>query len=217
MLKTSPKVKGTVGLMWGPLNQDFKRDYLAMIEFSRRYVCEATETIKEVDGSVSWHPSGRNEIAEKAEGDWILYLDTDHRFQADLLIRLLNEMELSGSDIVSGLYLNKHKDSGHVPVALVKDLDGPGLINLTSWKKGQRHLKVDMVGGGVLLIKNKVLRRIKKELGVNPFDLIDGLSEDYSFCRRCAELGIEITLCPQVESHHTVSHVLSARDFGFEK
>lgn len=217
MLKTSPKVKGTVGLMWGPLDQAFKRDYLAMLEFSCRYVCGPDEYLKEVDGSVSWHPSGRNEIVEKAEGDWLFMSDTDHRFQPDLLIRLLNEMELSGADVVSGLYLNKHKGSGHCPVALVKDSNGTGLVNLSSWKKGQRHLKVDMVGGGVLLVKNKVFKRIRKELNANPFDLIEGLSEDYSFCQRCTQLGIDIILCPQVESHHTVQHVLSARDFNFEK
>jgi GT2 family glycosyltransferase len=215
VLKTSPKVKGTVGLMWGPLEQGFKRDYLAMMEFSRRYICGPDEYLKEVDGSVSWHPIGRNEIAEKAEGLWTFYLDTDHRFQSDVLIRLLNEMELSGADVVSGLYLNKHKASGHAPVALVQD--GERLVQLTSWPKGTRHLKVACVGGGCLLVKNSVFKRLRKHYGDGPFDLVSGLSEDYSFCKKCNDIGIDIILCPQVESHHTLQHVLSARDFNFEK
>lgn len=217
MLKTSPKVKGTVGLMWGDLNQNFKRDYLALMEFSRRYICGPGETLKEVDGSVSWHPLGRNEIVEKSEGDWLFCLDTDHRFQPDLLIRLLHEMELSGADVVSGLYLNKHPGSGHVPVALVKDPESDNLVQLTSWPKGTRHLKVATVGGGCLLVKRKVFSKLRKQFGDGPFDLVGNLSEDYSFCKKCGDLGIDIVLCPQVECHHTTAHVLSAKDFNFEK
>lgn len=215
-LTTSPKAKGTIGLMWGPLEQSFKRDYLAMMEFSRRYICGPNEYLKEVDGSVSWHPIGRNEIVEKSEGEWLLMLDTDHRFQPDLLIRLLNEMELSGAEVVSGLYLNKHKASGHAPVALVSDERG-GLVNLSSWPRGTRHLKVACVGGGCLLIKRSVFRKLQKHYNDKPFDLVGNLSEDYSFCKKCTDIGIDIVLCPQVESHHCVPHVLSARDFNFEK
>lgn len=216
MLVTSKTYAGTVGMMWGSINMDFKRSYLNMMEFSRRYVCGPDERIKEVDGSVSWHPIGRNEIVEKSEGDWLFMTDTDHIFQSDLLIRLLNEMELSGADIVSGLYLNKHKASGHAPVALVSDEQG-GLVNLSSWPRGTRHLKVACVGGGCLLIKRNVFRKLQKHYNDKPFDLVGNLSEDYSFCKKCTDIGIDIVLCPQVESHHTVSHVLSARDFNFEK
>ena len=216
MLVTSKTYAGTVGMMWGSINMDFKRSYLNMMEFSRRYVCGPDERIKEVDGSVSWHPIGRNEIAEKSEGGWLLYLDTDHIFQSDLLIRLLNEMELSGAEVVSGLYLNKHKASGHAPVALVSDERG-GLVNLSSWPRGTRHLKVACVGGGCLLIKRSVFRKLQKHYNDKPFDLVGNLSEDYSFCKKCTDIGIDIVLCPQVESHHCVPHVLSARDFNFEK
>jgi GT2 family glycosyltransferase len=215
MLKTSPKAIGSVGLMWGSLGQEYKRCYLEMMEFNRRYICGPNEYIKEVDGSVSWHPIGRNEIAEKSEGLWTFYCDTDQVYKPDLLIRLLNEMELSGADVVSGLYLNKHKASGHVPVALVAE--GDKMVQLTSWPKGTRHLKVAAVGGGCLLVKNSVFRKLRKQFGDGPFDLVGGLSEDYSFCKKCTDIGIDIVLCPQVESHHTIAHVLSARDFNFEK
>ena len=215
MLKTSPKAIGSVGLMWGSLGQEYKRCYLEMMEFNRRYICGPNEYIKEVDGSVSWHPIGRNEIAEKSEGLWTFYCDTDQVYKPDLLIRLLNEMELSGADVVSGLYLNKHKASGHVPVALVAE--GDKMVQLTSWPKGTRHLKVAAVGGGGLLVKNSVFRKLRKQFGDGPFDLVGGLSEDYSFCKKCTDIGIDIVLCPQVESHHTIAHVLSARDFNFEK
>lgn len=216
MLRTSSRIIGTVGTMWGSLPQSFARSYRDMMTVSRRYLCKLDENIKEVDGSVSWHPIGRNEIVEKSEGDWLFMTDTDHIFQSDLLIRLLNEMELSGAEVVSGLYLNKHKASGHAPVALVSDERG-GLVNLSSWPRGTRHLKVACVGGGCLLIKRSVFRKLQKHYNDKPFDLVGNLSEDYSFCKKCTDIGIDIVLCPQVESHHTVPHVLSARDFNFEK
>lgn len=211
------KCIGTVAVMWGSWPQNFARCYKDMMELSRRYLCGPNEYIKEVDGSVSWHPSGRNEIVEKAEGEWLLSLDNDHVYAPDLLIRLLNEMKLSGGEVLSGLYLNKHKASGHVPVVLVKSENSDNLVQLTSWPKGTRHLSVAAVGGGCLLVKNRVFSRLRKHYGDNPFDLVPGLSEDYSFCKKCTDLGIEIILCPQIEAHHTIAHVLSARDFNFEK
>lgn len=216
MLKTSPKCKGTLAVMWGPWSQQFARDYKNLVEFSNRYICKPGEYIKQVDGSVSWHPIGRNEIADKSEGEWLLSLDNDHTFSCDLLARMLNEMELSGAEVVSGLYLNKHPQSGHVPVALVRDEQG-GLVNLSSWPRGTRHLKVATVGGGCLLVKRSVFKKLKKHYSDGPFDLVGNLSEDYSFCKKCTDIGIDIVLCPQIECHHTTAHVLSAKDFNFEK
>lgn len=213
---TKYKCIGTVAVMWGSWPQSFSRCYKDMMELSRRYLCGPNEYIKEVDGSVSWHPIGRNEIVEKSEGDWLLSLDNDHVFTPDLLIRLLNEMKLSGAEVVSGIYLNKHPQSGHAPVALVSD-ERSGLVNLSSWPRGTRHLKVACVGGGCLLIKRSVFKKLRKHYNDQPFDLVGNLSEDYSFCKKCTDIGIDIVLCPQVESHHCVSHILSARDFNFEK
>lgn len=205
------KCKGTVAAMWGGWPQNFSKSYKDMMAYSRRYLLAPGEEIKEVDASVSWHESARNELVEKTEGDWLFSLDTDHVFAPDLLERLLREMRLSGADVVSGLYLNKSPNTGHCPVA-VKD----GKV-LNSWPKGTRHLPVDLVGGGCLLVKSFVFKKIRKELDQNPFDLIQGMSEDYSFCKRCEMLGIPIILCPQIECHHTVPHLLSAKDFNFEK
>ena len=214
---TKYKCIGTVAVMWGSWPQSFARCYKDLMALTNRYLCGPNEYIKEVDGSVSWHPLGRNEIVEKSEGEWLFSLDNDHVYAPDLLIRLLHEMELSGADVVSGLYLNKHPGSGHVPVALVKDPESDNLVQLTSWPKGTRHLKIATVGGGCLLVKRKVFSKLRKQFGDGPFDLVGNLSEDYSFCKKCGDLGIDIVLCPQVECHHTTAHVLSAKDFNFEK
>ncbi len=205
------KVLGTVGAMWGGWPQNFSRSYKDMLAYSRRYIASPGEEIREVDASVSWHESARNELVEKTEGEWLFSLDTDHVFAPDLLERLLREMKNTGAAVVSGLYLNKSPRTHHCPVAVK---DGKPL---TEWPKGTRHLPVELVGGGCLLVKSFVFKKIQKELGEKPFDLRPGFSEDYSFCKRCWELGIPIILCPQIECHHTVPHLLSAKDFNFEK
>jgi GT2 family glycosyltransferase len=74
-------------------------------------------------------------------------------------------------------------------------------------------LEVGAVGAGALLVKRNVFQRIKKELGEAPFQITEGLSEDYSFCRRCRILGIPITLALNVEAHHVTRNVLSVVDY----
>lgn len=211
------KAIGTVGTMFGSWPQFFARSYKDLMTYNNRYLVDPGEYIKEADASVSWHSSGRNELVEKAEGEWLFSLDCDHVYAPDLLDRLLREMRLSGASVVSGLYLNKHPGSGHVPVALVPNQKTGQLDQLVSWPKNCRHLPVATVGGGCLLVKTEVFRKIMSHYKEKPFDLLPGLSEDYSFCKRCTDLGIPIILCPQVECHHTVNHVLSAKDFNFEK
>lgn len=210
------KCIGTIGTMFGDWPKQFAKSYKDFMAFNNRYLCGPNEYIKEVEATVSWHSSGRNELVEKTEGEWLFQLDTDHIFHPDLLYRLLNEQSLGFHPIISGLYLNKHPGSGHVPVANVKREDG-SLAQLTEWPRGARQIPVANVGGGCLLVKTYVFNKIRSEFKEMPFDLVQGLSEDYSFCKKASDLGFPITLCPQIECHHYTPHVLSKRDFNFEK
>lgn len=213
---TKWKCIGTIGTMFGDWPKQFAKSYKDFMAFNNRYICKPGEYIKEVEATVSWHASGRNELVEKTEGDWLFQLDTDHIFAPDLLWRLMKEAERGFNPIISGLYLNKHPQSGHVPVANIKNDDG-SLAQLLSWPKGARQIPVANVGGGCLLVQKYVFNKIRSEFNEMPFDLVPGLSEDYSFCKKASDLGFPITLCPQIECHHYTQHVLSARDFNFEK
>jgi len=44
--------------------------------------------------------------------------------------------------------------------------------------------------------------------------MIPGLSEDYSFCWRCKEMGVPVLLAPQVECHHLITVPLYTSDYA---
>lgn len=212
------KYTATIGKMFdNNPPRPFENFYKNMVALTRKFHCGAGEELKETDATVSWHTAGRNEIANKAEGAWTYFCDTDQIGKPDVILRLLHQMEKHKAAVVSGLYLNKHPGSGHVPVANLWNEDKTGFRQLTEWPKGTEIMPIATVGGGCLLVKNSVFAKIRRELKCEPFDLIGGLSEDYSFCARAWELKIPVYLCPQIQVHHYVPHILDAKDFGFEK
>jgi len=212
MLKKTNYV-GTVGMMFdNNPPRYFVNSYKDMMRFSRKYLCPENTDIKEVNATVSWHEMGRNQLVEEAEGEWLFMTDTDHMFMPDLLARLLRVMCAYQIDVVSGIYQFKQPEMLGAPVVNMYDKNKQ-LVQLKDWDKDLEAIRVASVGGGCLLIKTKVLKRIKRELGKNPFDLVPGLSEDYSFCHRCTQLDIPIYLAPRIESHHTTTNVLSIKDY----
>jgi len=212
MLKTTRHI-GTVGMMFdnNPARY-FVNSYRDMIAFSRRYLCPAGTDIKEANATVSWHEMGRNQICDELEGEWLFMTDTDHCFMPDLLGRLLRVMKTYDLPVVSGIYTYKQADMGLRPVANIPDGKG-GFAPLVTWDPKEEIVQVANVGGGALLIRADVIKRIKKELKQQPFDNIQGYSEDYSFCKRCADLKIPVFLCPNIESHHVHPNILSIKDY----
>jgi hypothetical protein len=85
---------------------------------------------------------------------------------------------------------------------------------MTEWDKTQDLIPIGATGGGCLFVKTSVFKKIQKEMpGQQPFDLIGGLSEDYSFFKRCLDLKIPTFLAPRVECHHVIANLLSVRDY----
>lgn len=134
--------------------------------------------------------SGRNNLVRRSlelGSEWILFLDDDHVFPNDLLVRLLE----ADKDIVSGLYLRRgvpmtpvafsHRTPGntYMPIVL-PELPKEGL------------LKVHAAGAGALLIRSEVFRAIGDpwfEHGrVGEWDA----SEDIIFCEKANEAGFEV-------------------------
>ncbi len=212
------KAKGTVAKMWADNDpEQFVNSYTQALLFSQMSLCGPREFLYPAWARLSWHESARNGLAEEALGDWILMLDTDHEFAPDVLTRLLYLRQKHSTRVLSAIYLNKHV---HIPVA---NIWGPNnsIHQLTEWDWNADIVEVGPVGAGCLLIDTSVFKDINKHLdGVAPFSIIQGLSEDYSFCLRCRQLGIPIYLAPKVESHHlghrnplrVEDYVLAARE-----
>lgn len=126
---------------------------------------------------------GRNKLAEMAveEGrEWLLFLDDDHTFPDDLLMRLLKH----NVNVVGSLYLQRMKP--FLPVAYAtKDEDGMYWpINLHA-HKGDELVTGAAVGTGGMLIRTEVFRAIPK-----PWFEHGRVSEDLVFCDAVIEAGL---------------------------
>ena len=205
------KIIGSVGRMWADSMYAQNADSIAeMLQFSQMTLCGAGEMILFNKASVSYHEMGRNQLVEDMEGDWLLQVDTDHVFAPDLLVRLLALQKKHDAPVVSAIYQYKHAPHGPVAGFWTGDKQ---ITPLMEWDRSAEILEVGVVGAGGLLVRKEVFKRIKKELGEAPFQITEGLSEDYSFCRRCKKLGIPVYLAPKVETHHLIRHALSVEDY----
>jgi len=214
---SKPKAIGTIGRAWADNCPSYWVDsYVDMINFNNRYLATGKdEFIHHVKGSVSYHEAMRNEMVEKMLGDWLFMVDTDHMYAPDILMRLLAIMEENKINVLSGVYTYKFQP--HNVVAGNWDIKEDGKIAIAPLESlyiEQDIQQVGVVPGGCLLVKRKVYDAIKRHFKRAPFDIIQGLSEDYSFCFRCREMGIPVYLAPRVECHHVIPTVLSVKDLA---
>lgn len=205
------KIIGTIGRMWADNMYSVCADSIAdMRVFSQMALCKPGEMIDYNSASASYHELGRNQLVAEMNGDWLLQVDTDHVFGPDLLVRLMDVSERYSAPVVSAIYQFKHPP--HSPVAGLWTGDKT-LTPVLDWDRSQETLQVGAVGAGALLVRRSVFQKIKKELSEAPFQITEGLSEDYSFCRRCRELGIPVTLALNIEAHHVTRNVLHVGDY----
>ena len=203
---------GTCGIMWSDMvSSQFMHSLNQMLLYSQQTLCGPDEYIHYIWAKASYHELGRSELVDNCEGDWLLSLDTDHQFQPDLLERLLHLKKREKSRVMSGIYCYKMPPYG--PVANLWGDKGQ-VIPLGAWDPKLEVLQVGPVGAGCLLVDKDVFTQIKCELRQAPFHIIQGLSEDYSFCKRCRDLKIPIHLAMKVECHHLAPrHVIHVSDY----
>lgn len=201
------KFTGAVGTMWQDTNyKTFTDDLARMLLFSQTHLGPLHYT----SAPVSYHEMARKHLVDTFLGDWILMLDTDHSFSPDILLRMLDLKTKYKTRVLSAIYQYKHPP--HSPVAGLWRPDGKP-TPLIDWDRRGDIVDVGTVGAGCLLIDRSVFDEIKKKLKEDPFQLRAGLSEDYSFCDRCRELEIPVSLALQIECHHVVRSVLSIQDY----
>lgn len=191
---------GTVGAMWNDNDpRQFTSSLAQMLIYSQSQLCRKHEYIHFIWPKASYHELARTELVDNAVGDWLLQLDCDHMFAPDLLERLLLYKKKHKARVISGVYCYKSPPYG--PVANLWSDDGK-VLPLGAWDPKLDVLQIGPVGGGVLLSDTSVFDQIKSELKQQPFHIIQGFSEDYSFCKRCKDLKIPVYLALRVESHH---------------
>lgn len=209
---------GTVARMWSDNPPSQFVDSLAqLLLYTQRSVCAPGEFINYTWALSSYHENSRNVFADDVVGDWIFMTDTDHIFAPDLLVRLLRLQEKYNTRVLSGIYTFKYPP--HYPVANVwgadlSDQTKKPFEPLHTWDQTKEVIEIGPTGGGCLLVKKDVFQEIRDKLQQNPFGIIPGLSEDYSFFWRCKELKIPTYLAPHVQSHHLMPRMaLDVHDY----
>lgn len=190
------RFEGTIAYLAGlqSLPEMFAWSFAMMVQYN----AERGMKVHYDRAGVSYHAMARNDLADRMKGDWLLQLDTDHAFEPDLCIRLLDRMERLGLDVMVGLYL--FKNPPHSPVLYADQ--GRGFEALRDWD-AEGVFRIDAAGAGCLLVRREVFARIRKELAEAPFSPKDGLSEDLSFFKRLQVLDIPVFCDNRIECPHT--------------
>ena len=147
----------------------------------------------------------RNCICEMATGDWILFLDDDHSWEPDMLMRLLDREV----DAVTALYCRRYPP--YAPV--IYETFEPPAMKLYQWRDLANRtglLEIGACGAGGLLIR----RRALEALGQFPFRVgnangpewdetePDGMHEDTGFCLRLRQAGFKLYVDLDVSAGH---------------
>lgn len=168
----------------------------------------------------------RNELVwgflERSKAPWLLMLDTDHSFTPEDFDRLCAAAHEVSFPVLSGLYFGAYPSDGLMPLAvpIAYCLDPEGQYRpIMEWQRG-KLIRVDAVGGGMLLVHRRVLEALR-DASEHPdwAWFADGptgnawYSEDVTFCQRVRAAGFPIHVHPDVELPHLKQFWLTGQHF----
>lgn len=156
--------------------------------------------------------SGRNIILNAAQGEYLLFIDTDTTWRPECITALVN----MNKDIAGALYFKRGRPYGPV----VYDHDGIKFVPIKTIP--QRAFQCAGLGAGFLLISRKVIEAFKQpenlaEWGYafDPIKCLDPgdaasyyIGEDLSFCAKAKHLGFEIWCDPETVVGHVGNQVV---------
>ena len=158
--------------------------------------------------------NARNNLFFKAVNggyDWIFFVDSDMVLQPDTLIRLI-ETAQSGHDYVSALTISRRfppkptickelhwerHDNGEIDHGCEYYEDYPR----------DSIFPIAASGCACLLVKIEIIEKVIRSYGVPPFDALPCVGEDYSFCWRLGQLGIEMVCDSRVKPGHVGTYI----------
>lgn len=159
----------------------------------------------------------RNTIAQKAidQGyDRVLWIDSDMRFDPDLLEKLSADMDM-GAEYVSALAFKRVYPT--VPVIYDKLFplsDAPGMYGVHIYRDYPRDalFEVAASGMGCVMTSVQLLKDVWDNFGP-PFSFVANLGEDISFCYKVGELGIPMWCDSRIKVGHIGTVVFSEKTY----
>ncbi len=208
---------GTVAYLGGlpAVLEPFTWSWGQMLVHSHEALCDGHTYIHTDRATFSDHGPARNSLVDRFMGDWLLQLDTDHSFEPDIIVRMLDRMDTLKIDVLVGIY--QFKKPPYAPVLFMRDGDEKCVSVVRNWWAAEGEapdmIQVSSAGAGCLLVRKSVFDSIRAELKCQPFDRVDCLSEDHSFFWRCKELKIPVWCDTRVECNHLTLRPVTLDDY----
>lgn len=176
--------------------------------------CIALDALRRPPGTVTMYKPGanvaesRNVLIREALGEWIFFMDDDHTFPDDVLLRLLAD----DVDVVGTLCLKKAPPwdppvfyrQPTTPDGKRGVLQPLGLHDL--WGRGLVHEHDGyplIVGAAGLLIRKRVFDRVRPPyFAVGQLGNPAMLNEDFYFCLKLLEAGVKVHLDTRIRMGH---------------
>ena len=165
----------------------------------------------------------RNELINKLQGDWIIFIDDDMTWQPDAIRRLIETQRATDADIVGALCFQRHD-----PYQPTLYYERDGMYTFAEdWDEGE-VLEVDATGMAFVLIHRRVFDRImarfaneafpdyeERQLGIPIpfFRWEERYGEDFLFCREAKEAGCRIVVDTSIEIGQVAEITVTKRDF----
>ena len=192
----------------GFLYEDFAWSFMQMIQYGTEFICRPSQgEYIHLDRSMSSDRAGsRNILAARMLGNWLFTSDADHKFEPDLLARMLALFNAPHSDtgeridVLTGTY--RYKSYPHLPVLYHFDKATQHHQHIGDMDFTKPLIQVGCAGAGCLLVRRCVFDRIRAELKEDPFAEVHPWSEDFSFFNRLRALDIKVYVAPQIRSDH---------------
>ena len=144
--------------------------------------------------------------------DKVLWLDSDITFPRDMPRILIDAMQETGADMVTGIYVNRHADPHPV---LYSRIDPPGdgkkQVYVCTGFPDNAVFPVAGAGFGCVLTKTSMLQDILDKHGP-PFSPLPWASEDISFCWRANQIGKQIVATSRMTLGHVGQYEYTVRD-----
>lgn len=150
-------------------------------------------------------PTKRNTIVRRfleSKFDYLLMLDSDMIFPADLVQRLL----AANKDVVGVLYAKRFPPFDSVGGRTGQGIVADSLVNYWPIAPKQGLQRVERVGGGVMLIRRAVLQAVGAPWFSAPAEIVD--CDDFYFCQKALDAGCELWIDTDLEvGHMTIAEV----------
>lgn len=149
--------------------------------------------------------------AIQKEYDWVMWFDSDMRFPADTLVRLIKTAQEKDLDILSGLYFRRIPP--YSPVLFDKlEMNGEECEYTEFAKLPTDIFECGAVGFGCLLTKTDVFFDVQAKFG-QMFTPIGRNGEDVSFCWRARQCGYKVWCDPSLICGHVAYSVVDDKFF----